>query len=413
MAIGIALLGAGIFATRGKCRVLAGDLFVLLLSDSKPTEHLPAIVAADGLELKAIYSRSQKAAETLLAKAVAAGSDISSADVYFDEPATTTTTGRGLAELLGRGDVAAVAVCIPIALQPAVVQQALAAGKHVISEKPVGATVAAARELMAAYEQLATAPRPRPLWAVAENYRYQPGLVAAVAQARALGGDLVSFALHSDRLVRDEASGGYINTAWRRTPTHPGGFLLDGGVHFVAALRMLLAATTLGTSTSTESVAITKVACLAAQLQPHLPPVDTLRAVAETRGGVSGLLNMSFGTEFGGPLLEVTVVTTAGRLTWTPRRVTVVRRGCGCPDPDPDPVVVILDTADDPVAFPAAQANGVKAEFAAFARSIAAGAATVDPAQSPAEALQDLLVLEAMLLSGAEGGVLRDVGGQQ
>ncbi|EFX03707.1 nuclear migration protein [Grosmannia clavigera kw1407] len=353
------------------------------------TEHLPAIEAASELELKAIYSRSQKTAETLHAKA---GSS-SAVDVYFDEPATA---GRGLADLLARSDVAAVAVGIPITLQPAVVRQALAAGKHVISEKPVAATVAEARELIAEYEQMSSSSSSRPLWAVAENYRYQPGLQVAVAEARRLGGELVSFSLHSDRLVRDETSGGYINTSWRRQPTHPGGFLLDGGVHFVAALRQLMGS--LGSLGDASEIA--RLACFAAQLQPHLPPVDTLRGVAVTRGGVSGVLNMSFGTEFGGPLLEVVVTTTEGRLTWTPRCVTVMRRG--------DVTPAVIDTAD-PAAFPAAEANGVKAEFAAFARSIATGAAAVDQLQSPREALQDLLVVETMLQSGAEGGALREL----
>lgn len=49
------------------------------------------------------------------------------------------------------------------------VKQALAAGKHVLSEKPVGPTLAAAQELLG---WLRVQPS-TPLWAVEENYRWQ------------------------------------------------------------------------------------------------------------------------------------------------------------------------------------------------------------------------------------------------
>ncbi|KJR88931.1 uncharacterized protein SPSK_07648 [Sporothrix schenckii 1099-18] len=363
MSIGIALLGAGIFAQ---------------------AQHLPAIKASDLLALKAVYSRSQASAEAFASKAGVPG-----LDVYWDEPAAA---GRGLADLLARSDVAAVSVCMPINLQPQAIRAALAAGKHVISEKPVADTVAHAQALIADYDAL---PR-KPIWAVAENYRYMQSLQLAEAKLRALGGDLVSFSLVSNKFVRPD--GNYFNTAWRKNPTHPGGFLLDGGVHYVAALRSLLRAAPGGNTTNNNK--ITKVAGTMAQLLEILPPADTLRAIAFTRGGASGVVTMSFGTEFGPPL-DIAVTTTEGMVTWRMKSVTVTTRNAADPF---KPHETVLDCSETNPSFPADEATGVKAEFAAFAATIAAGQNTVDARQSPAEALEDLRLLEAMFETGAAGG---------
>ena len=56
---------------------------------------------------------------------------------------------RDYADLLAR-DLDAVSVCLPTALHCAVVEQALAAGKHVLVEKPIATTVADAETMMRA-----------------------------------------------------------------------------------------------------------------------------------------------------------------------------------------------------------------------------------------------------------------------
>ncbi|OAA62880.1 nuclear migration protein [Niveomyces insectorum RCEF 264] len=375
MAVGIALMGAGIFAQ---------------------TEHLPAIEACNLLTLKAVYSRSQATAEALAAKATAS----SDFQTYFDEPAVP---GRSLADLLARADIAAVAVCMPIALQPQAIRKVLAAGKHVISEKPVAETVASARSLLAEYRQAcaaATAAGTRPsVWAVAENYRYQASLHLAADKVREIGGSLVTFHLSSSKFVGPDIN--YFNTPWRKVPTHPGGFLLDGGIHDLAGLRTLLNAV----PNSADKNRITKVTSATSQLLEILPPIDTLRAVAVTAGGASGVLTMSFGTEFG-PEFKASVTTTEGRVTWRQDRVTVVRRN---PQEGQPPIEVTFPCAAGLPGYPAAEANGVKPEFAAFARSVADANGVVDPRQSPEEALADLELMEAMFDSGAAGGAPREI----
>ncbi|KAL1901024.1 hypothetical protein Sste5346_002089 [Sporothrix stenoceras] len=362
MSIGIALLGAGIFAQ---------------------SQHLPAIKASDLLSLKAVYSRSQSSAEAFASKA-----DVPGLEVYWDEPAVE---GRGLSDLLSRSDIVAVSVCMPINLQPVAIRAALKAGKHVISEKPVADTVANAKALVDEYNGL---PSGKPIWGVAENYRYMQSLHLAESKLREIGGDLVSFSLISNKFVRPD--GNYFNTSWRKNPTHPGGFLLDGGIHYIAALRSLLAATKGGA----EKTKITKVTGTMTQLLEILPPADTIRNVAFTESGVSGIVTMSFGTEFGPPL-DIAVTTTEGMVTWRMKSVTVATRNT---ENLFQPHTETLDCSEANPAFPADEHTGVKAEFAAFAKSIAAGTNTVDPRQSPTEALADLVLLEAMFETGAAGG---------
>ncbi|AEO55681.1 oxidoreductase-like protein [Thermothelomyces thermophilus ATCC 42464] len=352
MTTGIALLGAGIFARE---------------------EHLPAIEAAPSLTLKAVYSRSQKSAEAL----AAASRDPSSVAVYFDSPAVE---GRSLDDLLRRDDVAAVSVVLPILQQPAVVEKAIRAGKHVLSEKPVASTVADAVRLIGWYESLADRP---PLWGVAENWRYLESLRYAAQRVREIGGELVAFRLQMYGSIKPDNK--YFNTEWRKVPQHQGGFLLDGGVHFVAGLRFLLAAA---------GQEVKKLAGFSALLNKALIPVDTVHAAAVTGGGQSGTIVISFGMQFKSGT-EVEIVTTKGVVSWSPTEVrTVAGKGDGSGD-----------KVEERKEFP--YSSGVTKEVAAFADGLAAG--KLDAFQSPREALKDLEILQALLESGDGGAIVKDI----
>ncbi len=135
------------------------------------------------------------------------------------------------------------------------------------------------------------------------------------------------------------------------------------------------------------------MACFSALLQERLLPVDTVRAAVAASNGASGTLSMSFGTEFGSGL-EVEVVTTAGKVTWSPTGVNTVRKSSSGEKVE-DNLEMNME-------------NGIVEEFEAFAKSIASG--VVDPRQSAAEGLRDLQVLEALLRSGEAGAVVKTVG---
>ena len=172
----------------------------------------------------------------------------------------------------------------------------------------------------------------------------------------------------------------------RRVPQYQGGFLLDGGVHFVAALRFLLGAA---------GHELDKVAAFTSLLEPRLLPADTVHAVAFTKEGKSGTINITFGTEFK-DVLEVEVVTTNGAVTWTPNAVTTVNRKGDC----------LADKAVKTKEFP--YCSGVLAEVASFAQALESG--RLDLRQMPAEGLKDLEVVQRMLESGEDHGVLKTVG---
>ncbi|RMZ76337.1 hypothetical protein DV738_g5002, partial [Chaetothyriales sp. CBS 135597] len=215
-------------------------------------DPLPAILASPDLTLLAVYSRTLASAKTLVAEEKNDDHDDQNSKeitLYSDD----SPASHSLDALLARADISAVTIALPITVQPAVIRRCLAAGKHVLSEKPIAPDVAAAR----AAAEIGARGQP-------QTFRVR------IANFVALGGK-------------------YIETVWRKTPGYQGGFVLDGGVHNVAGLRLLL-------SESGEGREISEVSAFAAQLQPHLPPVDTVVATARTVGGAVGTISISFGT---------------------------------------------------------------------------------------------------------------------
>lgn len=97
----------------------------------------------------------------------------------------------------------------------AIILKSLAAGKHVISEKPVGPDVASGAELIKTYfdqYQLKGL-----IWRVAENYEAEPGIRAAAEAIR--DGKIGKVQAFSVRVVGfiDESSKFY-KTSWRTVP---------------------------------------------------------------------------------------------------------------------------------------------------------------------------------------------------
>jgi predicted dehydrogenase len=124
-------------------------------------------------------------------------------------------------ELVGSGDVAALDVVTEPSAHHVIVPPALTAGVHVICEKPLGLTVRACRQMVAAAQASGS------LLATAENYRRDgPNRLArAVLEAGLLG------ELH---LMVEQSIGGsdaVIITPWRHR-AEAGPIALDMGVHY-------------------------------------------------------------------------------------------------------------------------------------------------------------------------------------
>ena len=149
------------------------------------------------------------------------------------EPATLVAApeARGTADLdgvLADPVVDVVSICTPTGSHVDLTARALAAGKHVLLEKPLALTVADGERLV----ELGR--RAGPMLMVAHVVRFFPGC-AAVREAAELGR---LGALREVRAHRLAPAGG--RPAWLDDETRSGGFLLDLAVHDFDQLLLLL-----------------------------------------------------------------------------------------------------------------------------------------------------------------------------
>lgn len=125
--------------------------------------------------------------------------------------------------LLARKDIQAVIVVLPITAQPPIIVQALEAGKHVISEKPIAPTVKEGIKLINTYESVY---KPRGLvWRVAENFEAEPGLRAA---GKAIAENKIGMVCFWNLQVLSNVTidSMWYKTPWRTVPDYQGGFLV-------------------------------------------------------------------------------------------------------------------------------------------------------------------------------------------
>lgn len=305
--------------------------------------HLPALQQLrDQFEIVAVFSRTRQTAEALAARI---------------DPRPDVYTSMG--DVLAREDVDAVDIVLPIEQLAAAVDMALAAGKHIISEKPITPTVEEGKKLLSVYSH-----HQSQVWMVAENWRYEAAFIRAAEVLPDIGRPLLChWALHLGVLPGAK----YYITEWRRSGTFPGGFLMDGGVHHVAAMRLVVGE-------------IGHVSALTAQMRPDLPPADTLTASLQFDSGLIGSYSVTY-----------------ANIAPVPSHLTVVgENGALQVNRDFLQVSVNGQSRQDSLA----PSQGVTDELAAFARAVTEGKAHRN---SPQQALQDVAVVEAMLRSAETG----------
>ncbi|CAE6428749.1 unnamed protein product [Rhizoctonia solani] len=236
--------------------------------------YIPAL-AVHGPEkfaLKAVYSRSKSSSSSL---AALAKERLGASPAIYSEDGASE---GGLDAILARSDIQAVIVVLPLTQQPDIVIKALAAGKNVLSEKPVAKDVKTGIDLIEKWEKEY---KPKGLiWRVAENFEVEPGVLEAVEpgvleagkriQAGAIG--KVRF-FNFSMIFPIEKDNKYYQTSWRTVPDYQGGFLLDAGVHTNAALRRVL-----GSSFPLDTA---KVSSFASLTRDYLAPHDTFQAVIQ------------------------------------------------------------------------------------------------------------------------------------
>ena len=305
--------------------------------------HLPSLLRhPDQFEIVAVYSRTMSTAQALAEQ------------IPYTVEATTD-----LDALLARPDIEAVDILLPIAVMPGAVRRVLQSGKHLISEKPIAPDVATGRELLTQY-----AHHPNTIWMVGENWRYEDAFVhAADLIHRGMIGTPLT--CHWAVYTPITANNKYYHTLWRRDSSFPGGFLLDGGIHHIAALRVLLGE-------------IIEVSATTRQNSPDLPPADTLAATLTFVNGVIGTYLATYAT--GAPWQpQLHIGGSAGSLRVQRKEVELTREG----------QTERIETSGF---------DGVEKELLDFAATIRQQASHRN---SPAEALRDLAAMEAILTSAA------------
>eukprot|EP01124_Arcella_intermedia_P033965 TRINITY_DN830_c0_g1_i1.p1 TRINITY_DN830_c0_g1~~TRINITY_DN830_c0_g1_i1.p1 ORF type:complete len:290 (+),score=51.55 TRINITY_DN830_c0_g1_i1:43-870(+) len=270
MSVGLGVIGAGLFAQ---------------------SFHVPALNELQSLfKVKAVYSRSLESAMRLK-ELLVMHQDVR---VYY---------GDNLDGLLSDPEIEAVDICLPIDMQPQIIQKALQSGKNVISEKPVAPNCKMGEELIDEYEKKYS----NLVWGIAENYCYEPYIIEAKNY-------VTSGKIGNVRIVNLAAfpnitnTSPYFHTTWRKNPNFVGGYLLDGGVHFVAALRYILGD-------------IQMVSGFQSQFNNELPPADSLVSAFRLQNGALGTMTISFAcTAIAAPFQEkapplITIMGDKGILT--------------------------------------------------------------------------------------------------
>ncbi|KAG6021857.1 hypothetical protein E4U41_002377 [Claviceps citrina] len=354
--VGIALIGGGIFVKNEHLEILP-----VFRGRADTGIRQPAVLKCEQLSLKAIFSRSLKSAEET--------ADLVPGDATVDLYSNDSGAGKTYHDLLLRDDVAAVIVALPIMAQTEYIEAALAAGKHVLAEKPLAPDVETAQRLIAYAADAAC--RNGATLCIAENYRFREELVFAYEQARKLG-KLKQFSLVGLMSISKDSV--YHKTYWRAKPSFQGGFVLDGGIHFAAGARLFLR----GESAPATLHAFTS------QISEHLVPFDTAHAIVRLQSGASASFHISMGSAFG-RVAEYRIEYEGGTIHISGTQVAV--RG-------------VAGTEDVVREF--TWTSGVASEVATWAAGLIAG--EPDPRQSADLALGDLEFMEAVFKSAAQNG---------
>ncbi|MCE5249959.1 Gfo/Idh/MocA family oxidoreductase [bacterium] len=273
-------------------------------------------------------------------------------------------------ELLDRKDVEAVSIILPFGLNRVVAEDCLRAGRHVMIEKPLAASITDAEKMLLIEERYAPL-----VMMVAENFRYR----ALYRRAKTLldGGSIGTPYAAIWNFFTDVSSGAntqYMSTAWRFDRDYPGGFLVDGGVHIIAALRLLFGE-------------FSRLSAQSRSVNPDAGRVDTLTAECTFAGGVAGQINMFYSSR-GLKVNTIYIFGDAGTMLVDNYGDTVAVKKPGMPD----------------ITEKCTEERGYVGEYEDFCRAIRTGSPVVSTFR---EAFIDLNVITRALESAEAGTIVR------
>lgn len=265
--------------------------------------------------------------------------------------------------LLARSDIEAVLVATPPAFRPPIVWEALAAGKHVLSEKPLALVPAEAW-------RLARAARAAGRWlGMVHNYYFQPAYarVKQVLERGTIGEPyLVTLNLLG---VEDRPGSAAYQPRWRHDPRSSGGGVLMDMLHAVYLPGWLL-----GQRPCAVSAAVDR------RLGGDDPVEDVALCRFELERGFA-LVNVAWGEGPGG----VEIMGTEGRLL-------LFFQGYGTgPFVPPEQLHVFRGAERVPVDFVPDPSRGFGGTLRDFALAVAEGRAPIAPGEQGCETLEGVL----------------------
>ncbi|KAL0389381.1 UNVERIFIED_CONTAM: hypothetical protein Scaly_0295200 [Sesamum calycinum] len=222
--------------------------------------------------------------------------------------------------------------------------------------------------------------QPAPIWAVAENYRFEPAFVEGKNLMTEIG-DVINIHVIIEGSMN--SSNPYFSSSWRRD--FVGGFILDMGVHFISGLRMLV------------GCEITSVSAITSHVDTTLPAPDHISSTIQLENGSSGVFVMVVSSR--SPKVLWRIVGLKGTLQ--------VERGS---KDGKHGYTVVLFTADGQNKSWFYPFSGVTEELKTFLSDISQanlkkdGRHRVEPRISFLEGARDVAVLDAMLESGKRQG---------
>ena len=180
-----------------------------------------------------------------------------------------------LDEVLADQTIQGVDLCVPHHLHAPLAMRALAAGKHVLVEKPIATSVEDAERMVALAEERGLA------LSVSEQYPFSPPFVKAreLIQEGAIG-KLVTIRTHRVGYLE----GIWMRDGWRQNADIAGGgMLLDQGCHYTSIARMLAGD-------------ISSVAAFVANTRPDWVGDDTATLIFRFKSGLIGEALYCWGT---------------------------------------------------------------------------------------------------------------------
>lgn len=135
-------------------------------------------------------------------------------------------------QLVARDDIDVVAICSPSGLHAQHALDAIAAGKHVVIEKPLALDLGDGERVIQAARDRGV------LLSVISQRRFEPDL--RYLQARIAGGELGRALLGEANVRWWREDSYYSSAAWRGTVALDGGALMNQAIHIIDLLRWLL-----------------------------------------------------------------------------------------------------------------------------------------------------------------------------